>query len=146
MGLSIVAIGTSLPELATALTAAIQRRSEIVVGNILGSNIFNILAVIGITAFMQPVDITARYSRTDMWIMLASSIVLVPFMVTNWRLSRAEGVVSFSSISSISARSIPVSACIKRIQTARSNATPMCPVLPAVPLNWLQAGCKMVLP
>ena len=93
VGLSIVAIGTSLPELATTLMAAMQRRSEIVVGNILGSNIFNILAVIGITSFMQPVDIASRFAHTDMWIMLASSIVLVPFMVSNWRLSRAEGIV-----------------------------------------------------
>lgn len=93
VGLSIVAIGTSLPELATTLTAAMQRRSEIVVGNILGSNIFNILAAIGITAFMQPIDIATRFSHTDMWIMLASAIVLVPFMVSNWKLSRAEGFV-----------------------------------------------------
>ena len=93
VGLSIVAIGTSLPELATTLTAAMQQRSEIVVGNILGSNIFNILAVIGITAFMQPIDIAARFSHTDMWIMLASSIVLIPFMVTNWKLSRTEGFI-----------------------------------------------------
>ena len=93
IGLSVVAIGTSLPELATTLIAALRRRTDIVVGNILGSNIFNILAVIGITALMQPVDINARIARTDMWIMLASAVVLVPFMMSNWRLSRAEGLV-----------------------------------------------------
>lgn len=93
IGLSVVAVGTSLPELATVLIAALQRRSEIVVGNILGSNIFNILAVIGITSLLQPVDINARIAHTDMWIMLASSVVLVPFMITNWRLSRGEGIV-----------------------------------------------------
>jgi cation:H+ antiporter len=93
IGLSVVAIGTSLPELATVLIAALQHRTQIVVGNILGSNIFNILTVIGITALMQPIDISARIAHTDMWIMLASAVVLLPFMITNWQLSRGEGLV-----------------------------------------------------
>jgi cation:H+ antiporter len=93
IGLSVIAVGTSLPELATTLIAALQRKTDIVVGNILGSNIFNILAVVGISALRQPIDISARIASTDMWIMLASAVVLVPFMMSNWRLSRGEGVI-----------------------------------------------------
>jgi cation:H+ antiporter len=93
IGLSILAIGTSLPELATCIIASLRRQYDVVVGNVLGSNIVNILAVIGIPALMQPVDVSTRIAHLDMWIMLAASVVLLPFMVTNWRLSRGEGII-----------------------------------------------------
>lgn len=91
VGLSVVAVGTSLPELVTTIIAAMRRQSEIVIGNILGSNIFNILAVMGIASILQPVDINPRIAQLDMWIMLAATVVLIPFMISNWRLGRSEG-------------------------------------------------------
>ena len=93
IGLSILAIGTSLPELAATIVAAWRRHGELVVGNILGSNIFNILAVMGITSLFHEVSINARISHLDMNVMLFSALVLIPFMITRWQLSRMEGAL-----------------------------------------------------
>ncbi|RKQ73741.1 calcium/sodium antiporter [Oceanibaculum indicum] len=79
IGLTIVAVGTSLPELATAIVAAIRRHSDVVLANIVGSNIFNVLAILGITATIAPIGVSERFLLIDGPIMLA--ITLLAFVV-----------------------------------------------------------------
>jgi len=93
IGLSLVAVGTSLPELAIVIIAALRRHPEIAVGNIIGSNIFNIFAVLGITATMTPITITPSIAQFDLFVMMVATLILVPFLMTNWRLSRLEGLI-----------------------------------------------------
>jgi cation:H+ antiporter len=76
IGLTIVAIGTSLPELATSVIAAFRKHTEIAVGNIVGSNIFNIFGILGLTAVIAPIPAEARFAAIDMWWVAASSVGL----------------------------------------------------------------------
>jgi cation:H+ antiporter len=76
IGLTIVAIGTSLPELATSVIAAFRKHTEIAVGNIVGSNIFNIFGILGVTALIAPIPAEARFAGIDMWWVAASSVGL----------------------------------------------------------------------
>ena len=76
IGLTIVAVGTSLPELATSVIAALRKHTEISVGNIVGSNIFNIFGILGITALIAPIPAEARFAAVDMWWAAASSVGL----------------------------------------------------------------------
>ena len=76
IGLTIVAVGTSLPELATSVIAAFRKHTEISVGNIVGSNIFNIFGILGITALIAPIPAEARFAAIDMWWVAASSLGL----------------------------------------------------------------------
>lgn len=91
IGLTMIAIGTSLPELATVIAAARKRHTDLVVGNVMGSNIFNILGVMGTTAMVADVPVTAQILSFDIWVMSAVAILLVPFMLTGNVLSRREG-------------------------------------------------------
>lgn len=93
IGLSLVAVGTSLPELATSLIAAMKREPDIALGNIVGSNIFNILAILGITVLAQPLVVPYSTVAVDLWVMLGLSVLLVPFLVSGLRLGRREGGV-----------------------------------------------------
>lgn len=77
IGLTVVAVGTSLPELAAALAAGYRKQSSVVVGNIVGSNIFNILAILGITAMVAPVAVAPRILALDIPLMLATSLTLL---------------------------------------------------------------------
>jgi cation:H+ antiporter len=88
-----VAIGTSLPELATAAMAAFRGQSDVAFGNIVGSNIFNVLGIAGTTAVVTPIAVPAEIVRLDIWVMLATALLLVVFAVTGWRVSRREGAV-----------------------------------------------------
>ena len=92
IGLTIVAIGTSMPELATSLIASMKKEGDIAIGNIVGSNIFNILAILGITAMLQPLAM-GNITWTDMVVMVVTAVVLVPIMRTGFTISRAEGAV-----------------------------------------------------
>ena len=76
IGLTIIAIGTSLPELATTLMAAIRNNGGVAIGNIVGSNIFNLAAIMGLTALIAPVTVDDRIIHIDMWVMLATSLLL----------------------------------------------------------------------
>ncbi|MES2540358.1 MAG: calcium/sodium antiporter [Pseudomonadota bacterium] len=76
IGLTIVAVGTSLPELATSVIAAFRKHTEIAVGNIVGSNIFNIFGILGLTALIAPIPAEARFAAVDMWWVAASSVGL----------------------------------------------------------------------
>jgi cation:H+ antiporter len=93
IGLTVVAFGTSLPELAATAVAAWRRHTDIAVANILGSNIFNILGVLGVGAIFRPLEFAADIAAIDQWIMLATAFILIPILVTGWRICRAEGAV-----------------------------------------------------
>lgn len=92
IGLTIVAVGTSLPELATSLIAAIRRQSEIAIGNIVGSNIFNVLGILGVTAVITPIPIAARFLTFDLPVMITVSLVLTALLLTRPVIGRFVGV------------------------------------------------------
>lgn len=91
IGLTIVAAGTSMPELATSVVAALKKDTEIAVGNVVGSNMFNILAISGITSSIHPIQIAA-INNVDLFVMLGTSIVMLPLAWTGSRISRGEGL------------------------------------------------------
>lgn len=93
IGLTLVAVGTSLPELSISVIAAIRRHADVAVGNILGSNIFNLLGILGVSALLQPLPVHARILQFDQWVMLGTSLLLLLFLYTGRRLSRTEGGV-----------------------------------------------------
>lgn len=93
IGLTLVAVGTSLPELATSIIAALKRESDIALGNIVGSNIFNILGILGITTLVEPIVVPYTAVALDLWVMLGLSVLLFPFLMTGLRLGRREGGV-----------------------------------------------------
>lgn len=80
IGLTIVAVGTSLPELATSVVAALRRHADVALANIVGSNIFNILAILGITAAISPIPVANRFATLDGPVMLAVAAVLVALL------------------------------------------------------------------
>ncbi|MBQ9502149.1 MAG: calcium/sodium antiporter [Lentisphaeria bacterium] len=92
IALSLVALGTSLPELATSLVAALKKQGDIAVGNVVGSNIFNVLFILGIAPLVHP--ISARgISHADCAVMVLVTVLVVPFMWTRKRISRIEGAL-----------------------------------------------------
>lgn len=91
IGLSLVAVGTSLPELATAIVAALRRHSDVVLGNVIGSNIFNILAILGTTAVITPIEVSARFRELDALVMLAASVLLVVLLFAFKQIGRVWG-------------------------------------------------------
>ena len=94
ISLTILAVGTSLPELVTSVTAAIKGNSDIAIGNIIGSNIFNILLIIGTSAFITPITYNITYNF-DFTVLLVSSIILAlfPFIPPKNEMSRMNGIV-----------------------------------------------------
>lgn len=92
IGLTIVGIGTSLPELATSVAAAARGEGDIAIGNIVGSNIFNILGILGVTALVQPLS-SSGLSYVDFAVMVGLAVLLLPVMRTQYTLSRTEGGV-----------------------------------------------------
>ena len=80
IGLTMVAIGTSLPELATTVMAAYRKEADVAIGNVIGSNIFNLLGVIGITSLITALPVAQAFVSFDFWVMLAASLVLFPFI------------------------------------------------------------------
>lgn len=93
IGLTVIAIGTSLPELVTSGLAAIKRHTDMALGNIIGSNIFNIFAIMGATALVQPIPVPDEIIRFDIWIMLAATGLLLVFAYTGRTIVRWEGGV-----------------------------------------------------
>ena len=92
IGLTIVAIGTSLPELATSIVAAIKGEGDIAVGNVVGSNIFNLLGVIGLTSTIRPIA-DAGVTFIDLLLMVALALVLLPLMRSQYTVGRVEGAI-----------------------------------------------------
>jgi len=93
MGLTVVALGTSLPELATTVAAALRGHCGLALGNVLGSNLFNILAIMGLTAMVIPVPVPSEILKMDLWIMLAASLAITPFILRKSHITRAAGFV-----------------------------------------------------
>ncbi len=100
IGLTIVAIGTSLPELATTVAAALARKADVALGNVIGSNLFNILAIMGVASFFGPLEVPQELLAVDLWVMLAASLALIPFVFFRASFTRAVGV-AFSLIYAI---------------------------------------------
>ena len=97
IGLTIVAVGTSLPELVTSIIAAIKKQGAIAFGNVVGSNIYNLLGILGITALVKPIEVPDDIARLDVWIMLAATVALAIVAATGWRATRAEGLALLAS-------------------------------------------------
>ncbi len=91
IGVTIVALGTSLPELAAATMAALRGHSAVAIGNAIGSNIFNILAIMGITATIIPIGVPGDFFVFEIWAMVAAALFLVPFVVFCWPIGRVTG-------------------------------------------------------
>lgn len=89
IGLTIVAVGTSLPELAATAVAAMRKEAGIALGNVVGSNVFNILAIIGVTAVVVPIPVPLRMLEIDVWVMLACALLLVPLVYFRTTITRA---------------------------------------------------------
>ncbi len=97
IGLTLVAVGTSLPELATTVMAAFRRQADVAIGNVIGSNVFNLLAIIGIAVLVGPIPVDPELLRFDLWVMLAASIIIAPFVFLRWPMGRAVGL-AFSAL------------------------------------------------
>jgi cation:H+ antiporter len=93
IGLTLVAVGTSMPELATTVMAAIRRQADVALGNVIGSNLFNLLAIIGIAAFVAPIPVDQQFLNYDLWVMLAASLLLIPFVFLRQNIGRIWGVI-----------------------------------------------------
>lgn len=92
IGLTLVAIGTSLPELATTVMAALRRQADVALGNVIGSNMFNLLAIIGVASLVSPIPVDPEFLKFDLWVMLGASILLFPFVFFKWNINRNWGV------------------------------------------------------
>ena len=93
IGLSIVAVGTSLPELIACVVAALRRHADVVLGNIVGSNIYNILGILGATAVISPLQVPPQIAALDIWVLAGTTLLLLFFLRTGWALKRWEGAV-----------------------------------------------------
>jgi cation:H+ antiporter len=95
IGLTIVAVGTSLPELATCLVASFKKQDDISIGNLVGSNIFNTLLVTGTAGVVSPLSITKRLAGADYWIMVSVSAVFMVMAIIGKKISRIDGAILF---------------------------------------------------
>ena len=94
IGLTVVAIGTSLPELVVSIIAALRGHAAVAVGNVIGSNIFNILLILGAAASIGPLSISAEIAGRDIWVMFASSVLMLLCLRFGATLSRREGLAA----------------------------------------------------
>ena len=97
IGLSLIALGTSLPELSTTVVAAFHRSSEVIIGNVIGSNLFNILAILGFTALLTDIPVDPQFIAFDVWVMLGCAILLSLFVWTKATMGRFSGVALLTS-------------------------------------------------
>ena len=93
IGITLVAFGTSLPELATAMVAAARKQADVCIGNVIGSNIFNLLGITGAAAIAAPLPFAASVVSFDIWVLLAVTVLFMWFMLTGRRIQRWEGAV-----------------------------------------------------
>lgn len=93
IGLTIVSAGTSVPELATSLVAARHKHTDMAVANVLGSNIFNILGILGTVALVQPQTVNPQIATSDVWWMVGAAALIFPLMRSGMRISRGEGAL-----------------------------------------------------
>jgi len=92
IGLTLVAIGTSLPELATTVMAALRRQADVALGNVIGSNMFNLLGIMGVATLVGQVPVDPRFMQFDLWIMLGASLLIVPFVFFKVDINRVWGI------------------------------------------------------
>jgi len=95
IGVTIIAIGTSLPELITSIMAALAKKTDMAIGNILGSNIMNILSIIGITAIIKPIEVSDEFLSSDYLWMIGFTLILFPLIRTKMKISFLEGMILF---------------------------------------------------
>lgn len=97
IGLTVVAVGTSLPELVTSVMAALRKHGDIAFGNIVGSNIYNVFGILGVTAMVKPIDVPAEIANFDVWVMLAATVLLFIVALSRWKITRLEGGTMLAS-------------------------------------------------
>ncbi len=93
IGLTLVAVGTSLPELATTVMAALRRQADVALGNVIGSNMFNLLAIVGIATFFGDIRVDPEFLNFDLWVMLGASLLMFPFVFFKVNITRLWGIV-----------------------------------------------------
>ncbi len=93
IGLTLVAVGTSLPELATTVMAALRRQADVALGNVIGSNMFNLLAIVGIATLVGPIPVDPEFLQFDLWVMLGASLLLIPFVFFKKDITRGWGLL-----------------------------------------------------
>jgi cation:H+ antiporter len=93
IGLTLIALGTSLPELATTIVGALQKETDIVVGNVIGSNVFNLLFIGGTVATIKPLKIPVDFFGFEIIFLLGSSLLIWPFMRYQWNIHKLEGAI-----------------------------------------------------
>jgi len=93
IGLTLVAVGTSLPELATTAMAAVRNQADVALGNVIGSNMFNLLAIIGIASFVGDIPVSDGILSFDIWVMLGASALLLPFVFFKRNITKGWGVI-----------------------------------------------------
>ncbi len=93
IGLTVLAIGTSLPELAASTVAALRGHTDVALGNVVGSNLFNILAVVGAVALVIPLEVPRQVLDFDLWLMIGVTVLLLPFLIGGWRLGRSVAIL-----------------------------------------------------
>lgn len=98
IGLTVIALGTSLPELATSLVAAMHRHSAVAIGNVIGSNLFNILAIMGATTLVavpvngMPIPVDAEFRSFELWVLMGTALLVLPYALSRGRVSRVSGI------------------------------------------------------
>lgn len=95
LGLTVFAFGTSLPELVAAMVAAWRGHTDVAVGNVIGSNIFNLMGILGTASLVIPIPFNDALQQIDLWVLLAATLVLFPIIISGWRISRREGALLF---------------------------------------------------
>ncbi len=85
IGLTLVALGTSLPELATTVMAALRRQADVALGNVIGSNIFNLLGIMGVASLFGTIPVERDFLEFDLWVMLGASVLIAPFVFSKTR-------------------------------------------------------------
>ncbi|MDA7965412.1 calcium/sodium antiporter [Ruegeria sp.] len=93
IGLTLIAVGTSLPELATTVMAALRRQADVALGNVIGSNMFNLLAIIGIATLFGEIPVDPEFLHFDLWVMLGASLLLIPFVFFKQDITRIWGLI-----------------------------------------------------
>lgn len=93
IGLTVIAIGTSLPELVASVVAAVRGHSDVAIGNVIGSNVFNILGIAGAVALVAPLPVSHEMRQMDLWVMLAATLLMLPLMLGWLKLGRVGAIV-----------------------------------------------------
>ncbi|HYE44311.1 MAG TPA: calcium/sodium antiporter [Caulobacter sp.] len=93
VGLTIVAVGTSMPELVTSVIAALRKQGDVALGNIIGSNLYNLLGILGLTAIIKPIPVPQEMLGVDVWVLAGATAAVILFALRGMRISRIEGLI-----------------------------------------------------